>query len=305
VLADIGKEIKNGQTLEKALSRHPRVFDTFYRSIVGIGEESGNLEENLDHLAKIMAKSHEFSRKLQGAMLYPSIVLSVALVVGGGISVFVLPQLVDLFESIDVELPTATKVLLFLAQTMKNYGVALILGAMLVFAFFLILIKSRPVKPLWHRLVLSLPLAGFFFQSSEIASFTRSLGMMLGRGLPISRALKIAEESEDNLVYKGYLGRIWGAVEKGKTIESELSSGKYPFIPLIVPKMIGVGERTGKLDESLLYLADFFEEEVDDMAKNLPTVLEPVMLVIIALVVAFLAFSIISPIYEFTASIKR
>ena len=173
--------------------------------------------------------------------------------------------------------------------------------------FFLttFLVKTPAVKPLWQRFLINLPIFGLFIKNVESANFCRSLGLMLKSGLTLSKALEIAREATDNTIFKEYIEGIEKAVDKGHTIESELSKKKYQHFPLIVSKMIGVGEKTGKLDETLLYLGDFFEEEVDSMAKNFPTILEPILLVIIALMVAFMALAIISPIYQFTASIHK
>lgn len=305
VLGGVSAEVANGQSLEKALSKYPKVFDPLYTSLVSIGEESGTLETNLEYLAKLLGKNYEFKQKVKSALLYPTFVVVVALTIGFGIAIFVLPQLVSLFESLDAKLPLTTQILLFVSKVMRNFGIFIVFGFLGVIAAFSFAVKTKQIKPYWHKFLLRVPVIGTFICYVETASMCRNLGLMLRSGFPITRALETLEVATENLVFKSYIKSIKEAVEKGRTIESELSTKKYPFMPSIVAKMVDVGEKTGKLDETLTYLADFFEEEVDSMAKNFPTILEPILLVVIAGMVAFLALAIITPIYEFTASVKR
>lgn len=305
VLERVLADLRNGQTLEKSLSKYPDIFDSLFLSIVAVGEESGNLEENLTYLAQELSKIHEFQRKVQSAMLYPTIVMVTALVIGSAISVFVLPQLSDLFKSLDITLPLTTRILLFVADIAKNFGVFILIGLMIFGTVFVVVINTPLVKPLWDRFVLSVPIFGKFQQYAALATISRNMGMMLSSGLPISKALHVSTDTMTNSVYKDYLKAILKAVEGGKTIASELNPKKYPYVPLIFSSMVGVGEKTGTLDKSFLYLGDFFTDEIDSMAKDLPTILEPLMLFVVAIMVAFLAFSIIQPIYQFTGSIHR
>ncbi len=305
VLVEIEKEINNGQTLKKALSKHPKIFDPLYLNLISIGEESGNLEKNLEFLAEELQKTYEFDKKVKGALLYPEIILVVALIMGGGIALFVLPQLANLFSSLDVALPLPTRVLLWLSVLMQSYGLIIVPSIFGVLFLFSLLVKSPPVKPTWHKFLLKLPIFGPFIQNTEAANFCRNLGLMLKSGLPIVTALHAVEDSTTNLVYKDYVHSLIKRVAKGGSIEAELSNGNYKYLPLIVAKMAGVGEKTGKLDETLLYLGNFFADEVDSTAKNLPTILEPLLLVIIAGMVLFLALAIIGPIYDLTGSVGQ
>jgi len=305
MLLKIHQEIANGQPLYKALSQFPHVFDAFYVSLVRVAEESGSLEKNLGYLALHLKKQHEFSGKVKSALLYPSIILGVAFITGIGLSVFVLPKLIDLFASLDVELPLSTKILLFIAEAMRDYGIFILVGLFLLFAFLRFAITTRLIKPRWHSLLLSLPVLGIFMQNIELASIFRNIGTMLGVGVHISTALDAQFETTTNCVYKNYLSEIKNGVKKGGTIEETLSKGGKKFIPLIAVRMIGVGEQTGKLDETLNYLGDYFESEVDETSKNLSTIIEPVVLIFVGVIVAFFAISIIGPIYQFTGSVNR
>lgn len=297
-------DVENGQSLAKSLGKYPKIFDSFYLNLIHIGEESGNLEENLDYLSTQLKKTYELKKKIQGAATYPLIVLVTALLIGGSIALFVLPKLTDFFSSFEVELPLSTKILLFLANLMKNYGVLIVLGVLALGVGIVYLINTV-FKRAWDRFLITVPIAGPFIRSVILSSICRNLGIMLKSGLPIRQTLHAQAQASENFVYRKYLENIEEAVSRGKSIESEIVSGKYTHFPPIFGRMIGVGERTGKLDETLLYLADFFEEDSDNSAKNFSNILEPVMLLGIALVVVFIALSIITPIYELTGSIKR
>lgn len=305
IVIKIQREVANGQQLHKALSLFPHVFNTFYLQLVRIGEESGMLEKNLEYLAVHLKKEHDFSNKISGALLYPTIVLIIALLSGMGLSLFVLPKMIDLFNSLDIDLPITTKILLFFAKVMRDYGVFIFITFISCIVFFKIIISQNFAKPVWHKLLLSLPVLGVFLQNIELASMCRNIGVMLASGMPIVLALQTQQQTTTNIIYSSYLLKLQNGVEKGKTLESLFDSEKFSLFPLIATKMLSVGEKTGKLDESFNYMGDYFEDEVDTLSKNISTVLEPIILIFVGLVVAFIALSIIGPIYQFTGSIKR
>ena len=305
LLGSVLTDVSNGKSFEKALSKHSKIFDPFYINLIRIGEESGNLEKNLEYLAEQLKKTYEFNKKVQGALLYPVIILLVTFIAGGAISFFVLPKLVELFSSLDVKLPLSTKILLFIANTMKDYGYLIFGGIIALFILFRVAIMQPKIRVVWQKMLLSLPAIGVFLQDVELASMCRNMGIMLKSGLPITTALAAQYTATTNLVFKQYLKVIVDEVEKGKPIAGRLEAKPFRYMPPLFAKMLGVGEKTGKLDESFMYLADFFSDEVDNYSKNLSTILEPVILIVIGLVVAFVAMAIISPIYQLTSGIHR
>lgn len=305
VLLEVSRDIRNGQSLATALKRHEDVFDQFYVSLIEVGEESGTIDENLKFLATQLAKEYALRKKIQGALLYPAIVLTAVFLIGIGMSLFVLPKLIDLFASLNVTLPITTKILLFFAGLMKNHGILIVSGFVILVFLFRILTMLPVVRPYWDKIKLSFPIFGELLNNQQLATMCRNLGIMLKSGLPITKSLDIQHQASDNHVYKRYIKNIQKSVDKGKALEQELNTGNYSKISPIAIKMIGVGEKTGQLDEVFLYLGDFFEEEVDNTAKNLSVVLEPIVLLIVGLVVGFVALAIISPIYELTGSIKK
>lgn len=304
VLRSLQKDILNGTSLYKAASGYPKLFDPVYLNLIKIGEESGKLEENLEYLTIQQKKNYEFTKSIQSALMYPGFILITAVIVSGGVSFFVMPQLVELFESLDVKLPLTTQILLFIANFMKNYNYYIWGSFIALFLIFRYLISRENFKPYWHSFLFSIPKIGKLLQQISLATICRNMGIMLQSGLLITTSLQIIHDYTTNYVYKEILRKLVSNVEKGNSIENTLGRIKSKFIPLILIRMIGVGEKSGKLDESLIYLGEFFEDEVNNTTKNLSIIIEPVLLIIIGLIVAFIAFSIISPIYELTGSIK-
>jgi type IV pilus assembly protein PilC len=305
IIEDVLSNIENGKSLAESLKRHPNVFNNFFISLIEIGEESGTLEENLEFLAKQMAKDFTLRKKIQGALLYPGLVFGAATIMGSAISLFVLPKLVDFFDAFDIELPLTTRILLFIAQAMRSYGFLIIGGFFALIIGFYVFIQLPKVKPVWHKIVLKLPIFGNLIAYGQLASFSRNFGVLIKSGVPITRSLDVTSNTLSNVVFVKDVKKLSEELTKGRVIAAELRKKRYKEFPPLVVQMIDVGETTGKLDETLLYLGDFYEEEIDNISKNLTTVLEPILLVGIGIVVAFIALAIISPIYELTGSIRR
>ncbi|MDD5083951.1 MAG: type II secretion system F family protein [Candidatus Moranbacteria bacterium] len=305
ILDQVSADIENGDPLAKALAKYPQAFSHFYINLIAIGEESGVLQENLDFLSKQLSKEYALRKKVQGVLLYPAIVLTAAFVISALVSIFVLPKLVNLFESFDVVLPLSTRILLSIAHVMQSHGVIIFVTILAASIFFRVLAFVPQIRKWYHWLFLSMPIIGPFLRNVYISSSCRDLGMMLQAGLSITRALRVEYDTINNLVFKEYVKSLQLSIARGGTLSGELLTGNFSKIPPLVSKMIEVGEGTGKLEESLLYLGDFFEEEIDNTSKNFSTVLEPILLLCIGLVVAFVALAIISPIYSLTGSVHR
>lgn len=312
ILSLVLADVENGKSLATALQKHPAVFDQFYTSLVEVGEESGTLENNLDFLGRQLNKDYALRKKIQGALLYPTIIFFATTVMGGFISLFILPKLVDFFSAFQIKLPLSTQILLFFANLMKNHGVIIILGLFGLTSLFSFIIQIPSIKRRWHRFILLFPLFGNLLISGQLAHFSRNLGTLLKSGVSILTSLQTTKHTLDNLAYREALDHVQEEIKKGKSLATGLetfhaSLGGHTIIlfPPLVIKMIAVGEKTGKLEETLLYLSDFYDDEIDNFSKNLTTVLEPILLLGIGLIVGFVAIAIISPIYELTGSIRR
>lgn len=305
VLEKISEDVANGQSLHKTLAKFPQIFNPLYINLVKIGEDSGTLEQNLDYLAIQIRKNYEFKNKIQTAMLYPIIILIATFIAGTIVSIFVLPRLIDLFNSLEIKLPLSTRILIAIATIMRDYGIAILIGFVGFIILTRILIQLPLIRPYWDTFLLRIPFLSQFIQSAELSSFCRNMGMMLKTGMPIMSALNTQYDATSNSIFKNYIGHMREGVEKGKDIESTFKKGHFQYFPEVAIKIIGIGEKTGKLDESLTYLGDFFEDEVDVATRNFSATMEPLILLIVGLIVAFFAISIIGPIYQFTGSIQR
>ena len=299
VVETILGRMEQGQSLANGLEKFPHVFSPIFLNLVKIGEKSGTLEKTLSYLAKHLEKTMALRKKIRGAMIYPIFVLIIAVGVGFSVAIFILPKLTRVFSSLDIELPASTKFLLYLARIFENYGLWIVLGVLILIGVLVWIGRQKFAKPFFHKLSLKLPLIGSISRNHNLAIFTRTLGILLKSGLPIKDSLKITSESTGNFVYRTYVKSLTSHIERGETLSSGLKD-QFLF-PRIATQIIDIGEKTGSLEESLLYLAEFYEREVGDATENLSTALEPILLIIIGGGVAFVALSIITPIYQITA----
>lgn len=302
VLADIRDGINSGKSFSAGLAKYPRVFSPLYVNIVDVGEKSGTLVESLEQLSVQLEKQNELRSKIFQALLYPVIVLFAVVLVGGGISVFVLPRLTSLFAVFQGEIPVATQVLLVFVDLLTNYGFIIFPALLVVFILFIVAIRLEPVKPLWHAALVRMPIVAPITRNVNLAQFSRNLGTLLKSGLPITQSLEIVANATANRAYQRKIRKVLKGIEQGKSMNTVMSKMDTLF-PKITTRMINIGEKSGKLDEVLLYLAEFYENEVDKSSKTLQTTLEPILLIVIGLVVGFVMIAIITPIYELTSTI--
>lgn len=303
ILDNIVSHLDNGESLANSLARYPVVFDELFINLIKAGEASGTLEENLKYLAAQLEKTYGLRKRIKAAMLYPALILTSTFVLVGALAVFILPKLIPLFESFDVELPLPTRILLWLIKTGQNYGLYVVFWILFLFGLFLFISRFRFVKAINHRIILRLPIARRLTRNVNLAYFSRTLGTLIKSGVPIVEAFNITKKTLSNVVYQDELDKVIVRIQRGEPIVTHFRK-KPRLFPPIFARMISIGEKTGKLDESLFYLADFYEKEVDDISKNLSTILEPVLLIIMGILIGFIAISIIMPIYEITHSLS-
>jgi len=302
-LADILRRVSEGENLHKSLEKHDRIFNKFFRSVVRVGEESGTLEENLKYLTSSLQSEYSLQRKMITALIYPIIIVVIALIIAIVISLFILPKLLGLFLALGIKLPLATKILLGMGSFLHKYSVSIIVAIVCLFLLYIILKRIKLIRFYFHKVVLSLPFLGGINKNRNLAIFSRTFYTLLKSGLPLLDSLDICIEILPNDVYKENLILLRVGVEGGEKISQELK--KFPkTFPPIFSQMILVGEKTGALEESALNLAKFYETEVNTAFKNLSIILEPVLLILVGLFVAFIALAIITPIYQFTSGLR-
>ena len=309
LINQIIERVKSGQSLANSLSRFPKVFDPLFVNMIRVGEESGTLEENLEYLSNELDDRLELRRNVQAASFYPAIILSATLGLGLVLAYFVLPKITRLFETLSFELPLSTKILLWIADIFDKYGIYIIVSSVIGVIVLRILITQDFIKPVWHRFLLRLPLVGNIIINYNLVLINRTMGILLKSGLTIDQAIIIVTQTTGNFVYKKKLRSVLPQIQKGKSLADILTgletSRRRPLFPLIMIKMIGVGEKSGRLEESFSYLASYFEREVDNKTKNLTTTIEPILLIAVGLIVGFVAVSVISPIYQVTGQFRR
>lgn len=304
VLTGVLKSIESGNTLSSSFSRYPKVFNSVFISSIYAGESSGTLDQSLENLAVQLEKERELHLKIKGAMLYPSVVLSAAFILGSVLSFLVLPKIIPLFEGLNMKLPFTTRLLISFSHFMERNGTFVFVGLILFLVFMFWLVKQKFVKPFTHLLFLKIPIVKNIVKNANLARFSRTLGMLLKSGLSIDSALQVTRDTMTNYYYAKSLSDVSIRVSKGVKLSENLEQYNNLY-PKMVSKMILVGEESGRLDETLLYLSDYYDLEVDNSAKTLSTAIEPILLIIIGLVVGFLALSIITPIYSITGNIRR
>lgn len=304
ILKDVVGRLNNGEPLGESLAFHPEAFNKLFTSMINIGEESGTLDKSLEYLAEQLKKSSQLKRKVIAAMIYPAIVLSATFGLGAGLAIFIFPKLIPLFKSLKIQLPLSARILLFVSEIIQKYGIFIVLGVAAFFTLFFLLSRLKFVKTINHAILLKIPVAGKVSQNFNLAVFSRTLGTLIKSGLSIVQALDITADTLGNLIYRKQAKKLSLMVTEGKQMSSYLKK-KPGLFSLTFSRMVEVGEKTGNLENSLFYLADYYEKEVDNITQRLSTVLEPILLIIIGLVVGFVAISIVTPIYQITQGLEQ
>lgn len=302
VLKTLGGAVRTGKTLSDGMAEYPRTFSTVYVNLIRAGEASGSLQKNLDQLSLQLQKDHELSSKIRGAMMYPAVILTTGMLITAGIFVFILPSINGIFASLQVELPLPTRIMLWISDTIQSHGLVILPAAVVIAWALLFVLRLRAVRPVTHRIILRLPVIGKLSQQTNLARFTRLMGTLLLSGIPIQEALGISETVLKNVVYRDLFLRVHEDVVRGKTLSSLLES-EPRLVPPMALRLIRVGEETGTLGEMFAYLANFYEVEVDDATRNLPALLEPLLIIGIGAMVAGLALAILTPIYKIVGAV--
>ncbi len=298
-------DVSNGQFLSTSLAKFRNTFGSFAINIIKVGEMSGVLTQNLTHLAEELRKKNLLRKKVISALVYPIIVTVATLGVATLLTVYIFPKIMPIFSSLNVKLPWSTRVLLWFSTFLQHYGLWLLLGIVLFVIAVVIIRKTVPfVRMFLDRLIFSIPFVGRMALYYNMANLCRTLGLLLQSGMTISDGLVIVGDTMENRVYKKECIAISESVKHGQQISKYLLSRQKKF-PHMMSHMISIGERTGNLSGTLIYLSDLYENELDDLTKNLSSAIEPILMVTMGIVVGFVAISVITPIYEITQNLSR
>jgi type IV pilus assembly protein PilC len=297
IVNDVNEKIKKGGNLSESLKSHSKVFDSLITSMVASGEESGNLVDSLKVISEHLEKQYLLEKKIKGAMVYPGVILSAMIVIGIFMLIYVVPTLTKTFSELNIELPTSTKFIIGLSDFIQNnFVVALVLVALFIFIFYYFK-KSPQGKRFFDWLFLHIPTISQLTKEINSSRTTRTLSSLLISGVPFVKSIQITRDVIQNSYYKEVLIKAEKVVEAGLPVSKVFGENSHLY-PIFVAEMMAVGEETGEIGPMLLKTALFYEEEVEQKTKNLSTIVEPFLMVVVGAVVGFFAISMISPMYS-------
>ncbi|MFH0926369.1 MAG: type II secretion system F family protein [bacterium] len=297
-------DVETGLTFNDALRKHPKAFNDLYTNMIEAGEIGGILDTILGRLCIYIEKSMLLKKRIKSAMVYPSVVLAVALIIVTGLLIFVIPTFAKMFQDMGgAALPLPTQIVINLSRFIASWtGGGLVLGAVIVLIIVIKLsYKSKKGKMAFHRLFLRLPVVGMLIRKVAVAKFSRTLSTLLSSGVPILDGLDIVARTAGNMVVEESIMKAKIAISEGKTITEPLEQSK--IFPMMVTQMISIGETTGALDTMLTKIADFYDEEVDSAVGVLTSMLEPMLMVFLGIVVGFIVVAMYLPIFKMAGNI--
>ena len=296
------KDIQEGSSFSRAIAKHPAVFSPVYIALIEASEGSGLLDKAFLRLADTLEKQQKLKSTVKGTLTYPVIVVLMMIIVIFIMMIFVIPQISTLYQSMSVSLPLPTLILIQVSNFFVSFWFVIIGVLVLAGLAYKRWYKTMEGKLTIDSIFLKIPIFGSLIKKTILAEFSRTLGVLLASGTLVVEALDKVSNITGNIHYKNAIVDISKRVEKGISIGDAMSM-YYLFPPNLI-ELVKIGEQTGKLDETLVKASEYFENEVDASVKTLSTALEPIILVILGAGVAFLVFSIISPIYQITSSIQ-
>lgn len=301
-ISEISRAVESGTSLSDAIAHYPKVFSPIFVSMVHVGEISGNLEKNLKYLAEQLQRDYNLVSKARGALTYPLVVLGALVMVGFLMFTFVLPKLTSTFIDLQVELPLMTRIVIGVVDIFAHYGILILILLIALGVVFIFWRKTNSGKTILHKLVLYIPVVSGVVIKINQARFVRVFASLIKSGMPIVEALSVSSHVVNNIYYQQIISDASSKVKIGSPLPSAFKKKPKLFSSLVV-QMMEVGEESGTTETVLTEVADFYESEIDQTMKNLSSILEPVLMVIIGLVVGFLAIALITPIYNITQSI--
>lgn len=297
VLISLSDDISSGKTLSDAMSVFPKVFSNLFVSMVKAGEQSGSLSRSLKVVAGQMDSSYTLQRKIRGAMLYPTVIVAVMIIIAILMLTYIVPTLTSTFRELNVDLPLSTQMIVFVSDVLRNHGLLALLVVMLVCGGIYASSKTPRGKRSIHYVILRIPVIGNIIKEVNAARSARTLSSLLTSGVEVVEAVKITQDVLQNVYYKNILKKAGEVIEKGSPM-SEVFLNNSNLYPVFVGEMMNVGEETGKMGEMLMGVAVFYEEEVEQRTKDMSTIIEPFLMVVIGSAVGFFALAMISPTYS-------
>lgn len=302
-LIDVVEDVESGSTLSEAFGKHPKCFDRLYVNMVKAGEAGGALEIILKRLADFKEKAQTLKRRVIGAMVYPCVVITVAVLILAFIMIAIVPKFKKIFEDFKMKLPWATEVLIDISNWFVDYWYVIPLFPLSLWLINKLIRLSKSGAYAMDRLWLWVPIIGKIINKTTVARATRTLGTLVASGVPILEALSIVRETCTNLVFERCFSRVYESIREGDTIAQPLKESR--LVDDMVVNMIEVGEETGDLDTMLYKIADFYDEEVDTLVKGLIDMLEPLMIVVLGLMIGGIVIALFLPLIELMESLSK
>lgn len=302
VVTTIINDVEEGKTLAQAIEKHPRVFSPIYISIIKAGEQSGLLDKVLSRLADNLEKQAKLKSTIKSALMYPIIVVILMVVVMVVMMIFVMPTLSTLYVNLNVPLPLPTQIVMGISNGMVTFWPIVLVVLVLTVFGYRKWSKTPDGRLIIDTILLKLPVFGKLISKSILAEFSRTFGLLVGTGTLVVQALIETSNTTGNVNYENAIIGVSKQVEKGVTIGDAMSY--YPIFPSLLIQLVKIGEQTGKVDETLGKASEYFEREVNETVKTLTTAMEPFIMIILGIGVAFLIISVITPIYSLISSIQ-
>src|SRR4051812_20067053 len=298
IIGKLGLAIEGGSTFSEGLAQHPKVFNKLYVNMVKAGELGGVLEVVLARLSEFMEKAQKIKGKVIAAMFYPAAVMTVAVAILAVLMVWVVPKFKDIFKDMlpGQALPGFTRFVLGISDAVANHFIVTFCIVVVLVIAFLFSIRTRPGRRVWDRFKLNMPVLGSVINKVAISRFTRTLGTLVSSGVPILQALTIVKETSGNVIIGSAVAAVHESVKEGETITAPLEASNV-FPPMVI-SMVDVGEQTGALPEMLMKIADNYDDEVDNAVSAMTSLLEPVMIVFLAVIVGSIVIALFLPLIK-------
>lgn len=295
------EDVESGNTLSEAMAKQPKAFDNLYVNMVKAGEAGGALEVILQRLAEFKEKAQSLKRKVQGAMIYPCVVIFVATAIVGGIMYWIIPKFKEIFTDFGVPLPAPTIILIGVSNWVVSYWYLIPAIPIGFFLMYKIIRKNRTGAYILDRITLKIPILGKIASKSAVARMARTLGTLIASGVPILEALTIARDTAGNEVFRRAFDHIHSSIREGESMAIPLKETR--IVDDLVVNMVDVGEETGALDSMLYKVADVYDEEVAVLVEALVSILEPIMVVVLGAIVGFIVFALFMPLIALLQSL--
>lgn len=296
ILEDVTQAVHSGTSFSEALSKHPKIFTELFVSMVKVGETGGMLDAVLERVATLGMQELEMQSRIKSALVYPIVLVIVAFTVVNFLIVGVLPKFVGVFRATGAELPLPTQLVLSLSYILRRFGLLILILLALAFAWFRAYISKEEGRFKFHSWCLKVPIFGELYNKIQVSRFSRILSTLIASGIPLLQALIVVEKTVTNVVIRRAIQNIREAIAQGNPLVNQFRASGI-FSPMVV-QMISTGEKSGQLDKMLEDVASFYDPEIEYTIKNLTSLLEPFMLLTMGIMVAFIALSVLLPIFN-------